>query len=380
MGGRRFLDRKGGWLVTAVVGLLIMSLAAPADARRKKKKKDKKKAPIEEAVPEEEPPPPPEEPPAPPPPPAPWAEGVSTAQQDLAQQLLGEGNDLFLVNKYKEAAAKYEEAVKSWDHPAIRFNLVRALINLGRPVEANANLKLALRYGKDPLQEHVYAEALMYQKLLLGQIAKLEVTCDEAGAKVTLDGQTLMECPGKETRMLTPGSHQVVAEKASYLTFTKEMVLLGGKDSTMAVEMVSMQDASIQVRRWKSWKPWAVAGGGFLVAGIGGLLQLKAKSDFDTYGEDIAASCGDRGCYPEDISQTVKNLESTARLENRVAIGAFIAGGALVVTGVVMLIMNSPKTVVPDDLAATKKGEKSTLIVPTVSPSGDAGLSVLMRF
>src|SRR5687768_16838564 len=89
----------------------------------------------------------------------PWSQGVTAAQRETAQRLLEEGNDLFVENKHREALAKYEEAVASWDHPAIRFNMVRALIALDRPLEAYESVLKALAHGAAPLEPEVYTEA-----------------------------------------------------------------------------------------------------------------------------------------------------------------------------------------------------------------------------
>src|SRR6185312_506210 len=80
----------------------------------------------------------------------PWAVGVSDAQKAQAQKILEEGNQLFLKKDYAQALDKYKAAVAVWDHPAIRFNIVRCLIQLDRPVDASDNLALALKYGAAP--------------------------------------------------------------------------------------------------------------------------------------------------------------------------------------------------------------------------------------
>ena len=74
----------------------------------------------------------------------PWAVGVTDARKAGAQKLLEEGNALFLKKDYAQALEKYKAAVGSWDHPAIRFNMVRCLIQLDKPVEASDSLALAL--------------------------------------------------------------------------------------------------------------------------------------------------------------------------------------------------------------------------------------------
>jgi hypothetical protein len=102
----------------------------------------------------------------------PWSVGVTDDQKATAQGLLEDGNALFLRSDWTGALAKYTEAVGVWDHPAIRFNMVRCLIQLERHVEAYDNLKLALQYGAAPLEDAVYTEALSYEKLLENEIAR----------------------------------------------------------------------------------------------------------------------------------------------------------------------------------------------------------------
>src|SRR5690242_4927842 len=80
----------------------------------------------------------------------PWTKGVTPEQKEKAQALLGEGNQLFLDAKYLDALAKYREAVALYDHPQIRFNITRCLINLDRKTEAYENIEAALKYGKVP--------------------------------------------------------------------------------------------------------------------------------------------------------------------------------------------------------------------------------------
>ena len=60
------------------------------------------------------------------------------SQKAQAQKILEEGNALFLKKDYAQALEKYKAAVAKWDHPAIRFNMVRCLIQLDKPVEASA--------------------------------------------------------------------------------------------------------------------------------------------------------------------------------------------------------------------------------------------------
>lgn len=299
----------------------------------------------------------------------PWSVGVTDAQKAAAQQELDAGNAKFLDKKYGEALDRYKAAVAAWDHPAIRFNMVRCLIMLDRPVEASDNLKLALAYGAAPLEEAVYSEALSYEKLLAGQIAELSVSCKQAGVRITIDGRPLPACPVEETRRVEPGAHQVVGTKPGFLTRTVEVVIVGGTQEHVALALDPMEKAARIEHRWSTWIPWVVFGGGFAIAGIGGAVDLSAASDRDSYDRAITQQCTTIACGKDDPRLAgVQGLDDTARLKSRIAIGVMALGGATVVTGAVMLYLNRGRTVYP---AAVER------LSPSVSPvPGGATLSL----
>src|SRR5258708_35996330 len=60
----------------------------------------------------------------------PWAAGVAPAQQERALQLFREANTYHNDGIFVKAVELYREALKSWDHPAINYNLALSLMNL----------------------------------------------------------------------------------------------------------------------------------------------------------------------------------------------------------------------------------------------------------
>ena len=277
----------------------------------------------------------------------PWKVGVSERQRRDAQVLLEQGNALFFEKKYPEALKKYEEAVATWNHPAIRFNIVRCLIRLERLTEAYDNLEKALEYGAAPLEEAVYSEALNYQKLLEKQIGHLDVSCTQAGARVSLDGQTLIaSCPGKASQRVKPGTHQIVAVQEGYLTKTIDAKVVGGEHDSVDVKLVPLAGAARITRRWAVWKPWVVFGGGLALVGVGAGLQFISSSNLDSYDRQITASCALHACDPK--SEPAKSLledRDRALRENRIAIGMIAAGAGATILGGVLLYMNRSYTV-----------------------------------
>lgn len=298
----------------------------------------------------------------------PWARDVSDDAQKQALLVFEEGNKLFENSEHAAALAKYREALKIWDHPAIRYNAAVALVNLDQPLAANENLELALRHGEAPFNPETYQQALTYRKLLRGQLAELKVTCAEPGADIALDGATLFTAPGEAARWLLPGAHQLVARKTGYLTATRSLSLLPGKPT---IESLTLQEFGTlptkTVRRWPTWQPWAVLGGGALVALAGVPLMLDVKSNIVAYDEGIRQSCAG-GCPPGVLPQAVTDARDRARTENIVAVSLFVVGGAALASGVAMLVLNQPRAVQVEE-------KPHTAVTPFVG-RGTVGLSI----
>jgi tetratricopeptide (TPR) repeat protein len=273
----------------------------------------------------------------------PWVKGVSAERRAAAQKLLQAGNALLIERNYVAALDKYREAIGSWDHPAIRFNIVRCLIQLDRPVEAVDELDRALAYGAEPLEEAVYTEALSYQKLLASQIAAVSLSCTQPGVQVTLDGQPLTTCPTTIKSRVKPGRHQLLGEKSGFLPRTVSLVVVGGTEERGSRTHDPLGANARIVHRYSSWLPWTVLGAGLVVVGAGGLVQLVASNDQDTYERELERTCS-TGCGGAEL-QNLRDLESRARLENHVALGIVGAGIATVITGGVLLFMNRGRTV-----------------------------------
>ncbi|MBA3452581.1 MAG: tetratricopeptide repeat protein [Deltaproteobacteria bacterium] len=280
----------------------------------------------------------------------PWSLGITDAQKASAQKFLEAGNALFLERKYEEALKEYQSAVGHWDHPAIRFNIVRCLIQLNRHIDASVDLKLALKYGAAPLEEAVYNEALSYEKLLATQFADVTIQCTQPNVKLTLDGKHLARCPAIEVRRVEPGQHQIVGTKDGLLTRTVEIIAIGGKQQSVVIKLDPLAKAARVEHRWSQWVPWGVFAGGFVVGGFGVMLNVWSVSDRDTYDAAVEAQCPSRSCPESDLPVNIQGLDDSSRAKNVVAISLMIAGGATVATGAVMLYMNRGRTVYPNSV------------------------------
>jgi tetratricopeptide (TPR) repeat protein len=273
--------------------------------------------------------------------PKPWSVGVSAEHKAAAQEHLDKGNSYYVNQKYKEALDEYNLALAEWEHPAIHFNIVQCLAFLDRPLDAVDHLKLALAYGSTPYEPTIYAEVLSYQKLLSAQIGEIDIACAQTGVEIRIDGEPLLACPGKEHRRVLPGNHQIVGKKDGFVPRTVELVVLGGKQKSAAIELDPLSKVARVEHRWKTWIPWTVFGGGFAIAGLGGLLHLKATSDNSAYANVVTTNCPD-SCVDSSLDHT---LDRSAHIENGVAIGLIAVGAAAVAAGSAMLYVNRGHTV-----------------------------------
>jgi hypothetical protein len=302
----------------------------------------------------------------------PWAKNVSQVRQDEALLLYEEANKLFEDSQHAAALAKYREALKVWDHPAIHYNAAVALIYLDQPLAAYENLEAALRFGTAPFNAETYQQALTYRKLLRGQLAELKVTCAEPGAEIALDGRPLFVGPGEATQRLLPGPHQLVARKPVFLTETRSLTLLPGKPASETLRLQDIRTLPTKtVRRWPVWKPLAVVGAGVLVAAIGVPFSLLSKSNFDVLDTWTRENCSNSGsgCATGMVPPpSAIAARDRGRVDNVIALSLFSVGAAAAATGVVLAIMNQPHAV-PADQAPR------ALVTPLVGP-GAIGVSL----
>lgn len=336
----------------------------------------------------------------------PWAEGVAPEEQRKALALFREGNGLLKDSLFGQAASKYREALSHWDHPAIHYNLVLALLNLDRPTEVLVHLKKAMAYGPEPIDGEKYEQARNYKVMVESQLAHLVIKCDLEGATVSMDGQELFTGPGRYEEFVRPGPHAIVAKKEGYVNNEVSPSLAPGQRGEYDMVLMTATEMTEYRRRWPVWRPWAVLGAGVVVAGVGAVLHVKGRQNISDYDDALNQSNTtlgtgeDLGGGSYDISGTSAGVTITADLDNKRTSGERLqksamvlygVGGAAVVAGGVLLYMNRLKPYVPDNSASSGKssqegnggtkdeGKVSFQMLPVVSPEG-AGMLASFRF
>ncbi|HEY5933914.1 MAG TPA: PEGA domain-containing protein, partial [Kofleriaceae bacterium] len=222
-----------------------------------------------------------------------------------------------------------------------RFNMAECLISLDQPLEAYEHVIAALVYGEAALGPEHHERAVRTRTLLEGQLAHVEVSCAEAGAVVTLDGQPLFIAPGTAKRTLLPGTHQIVASKPGYQTLTREDVLIPRKTVVAKLELLRLRTFEY---RWARWKPWAVVGGGVAVSLLGLVFRYQAQAKYDEFGEDLGEVCP-FGCVRDDVPADVREIEASGDRYNSLAKTSYVIGGIGIVAGAVLVLLNGERAV-----------------------------------
>lgn len=306
----------------------------------------------------------------------PWAKGVSLTRQQKARQMFYEANEMLANQFFKRAAEKYREVLDVWGHPAVYYNLSLALMNLDRPVELYLSLKRALRHGVPPLVTDAnHQRAKKYLNLLEKQLAHVEVVCEESGAQITMDGKPLFTSPGRKKLTVLAGGHTIAASKDGFIPDNKQVVLSPGTHEKFEMKLFTLADFTEERRRYPAWMPWLVTGGGVLLATTGGVLHNSSRVGFLDYDDGFDTQCVP-GCVDKDVPELSSRL-SSAKWKQRFAYGMYIAGGAALTTGLVLVFLNRPETI---RRAIPGVDAPAGLVVSPVVAPGATGINVSLDF
>jgi len=303
----------------------------------------------------------------------PWNKGVPEQVREAARDLFLEGNRLFGMPLFAQAAEKYEAALGKWKHPAFYFNLAIAQLNLGQDLEARESLEQGMKHGAEPLGDDAFAEAKKIRLEVEHRLGRIRVSCQTPGAEITLDGVALFTAPGSHEDWVKAKPHEITAKKDGYQAQTRRMVVAPGALQSVDLKLITLTEAADSGRRWAVWKPWVVVAAGAAVAAAGGGIHALASRNFNEFDDEfLQLPCVTMpdptapGCTDTDVGSDLNGQLKRARRQQAIAVGGYLAGGALVATGVVLLYMNRPRLAEQGPSGGAPSGR--VVVLPTVSP------------
>jgi hypothetical protein len=296
---------------------------------------------------------------------------VSQADESCALAAFHAGIDLYNNGLFLQAVARYHDALKCWDHPGIHYNLALALINLDQPVDVYGELNKAIQYGPEPLtNQDKFDHAKEYLKLVAGQLADIEVSCDKQGAKVAVDGKDVFVAPGSYKAKVRVGKHTFYGEKEGYNARVTAPFIGPGETFRIELKLYTAEELTRYRRRWdQTWMPYAVIGAGALIGIVGGTFELSASSSYKDFNTAIAkCNTATMGCSASTPGLLdMRNSGDTKRTLGYVGYGV---AGAAIATGTLLAFLNrrTPYQIRPEELDEEKDKSHGVAIAPLVSP------------
>jgi len=304
--------------------------------------------------------------------------GVSENDERLASIAFRKGNEFLNNGLFPQAVQEYRNALSHWDHPAIHYNLALALINLDQPIEVWDELNRAIEYGEEPLEKDKYDHAKDYLRLVGGQLADIEVSCDKPGAKVSVDGKDVFVAPGRYAAKVRVGKHTFHADKEGYNAQIIAPFIGSNEHFRIQLKLYTAEELTRYKRRWDSaWVPYAVIGAGALVGLAGGALQMSAQSDYDAYNAAVAA-CRTPTAGCSAATPGINDLKDSGDRKKLLGFIGYGVAGAAIATGTILAVVNRREAyqITAEELAREKV---SAQVTPIVSP-GVLGAVVQGKF
>jgi hypothetical protein len=297
-----------------------------------------------------------------------WAKGVSAQNQKDANALFAEANQLFAQQAHAPALEKYKAALALWDHPLIHFNTAVTEIRLDRILDAAADLDKALQYGDKPFpSKELYQQALDYQLLVKGRVGEVDATCSQAHVHMLLDGKPWFDCPGSGKQRVLIGEHAILGDDPTkdLVPETHKVVVASGATVAETITLRGFDSAVVIKYPYPRWVPFTITGGGLAIA-LGGLaFWFAGRSQMDSFDSDFAMECPtgcDIGLNAKPEEKLLAEKRDSAELKGKIGISMRVVGGAITVTGAVMVIINSKgKQVLPVEVAPNAQGGATVL-------------------
>jgi tetratricopeptide (TPR) repeat protein len=274
---------------------------------------------------------------------APSSEATVETRRELAKAKFQRGSELYEAGDYQKAVQAFMEADSLAPSAPLSFNIARAYERLN-------DSSGALRWYRDYLRRNPQAPnaaevrtraGVLSGKLAQAGVQQLSVVSMPVGATVVVDGRAVGVTPF--TGDLPLGSHRIGLDLTGYRSQTHDIQLGRNAPTDLSANLEPAPKnglvASNAARAGATDRdqgtrfgvvPWVVAGGG--LAALGGALgfELSRRSH-----ENAAEANPDQPTFRAEIDAMQRD-KTTARVLAGV-------GGALLVTGTVMLFVNDRK-------------------------------------
>jgi hypothetical protein len=266
------------------------------------------------------------------------------------------GVEAYSSGDYRTASDKLERSYQMLPVPTLGLWSARALVKLGRLVEAQERYlsvtRLTVRAGDQAVQQTAKVDAERERAELLHRIPRLRVLVEGAAAHdvlVTIDGVALRPEQIGQEKLLDPGRHTVVGTRDTQRSEVLLALLEGAEEQVVLrlspappvapaapaapprVEAAPDGSAAAQHRLWRSLG-WVSLGVG--AAGLG--TSVVTYFIGQNKREDLPAGCVNDEC-PPSASDAVDSYEAVRTIHSV----SLAAGVVFVAAGVTVLLVTA---------------------------------------
>jgi len=310
------------------------------------------------------------------------AAAESEADRATARRLAAEGLKALDAKDYANAEERFQRADQLYDAPTIVLGLARAQVGLGKFVEAQENYRKLIHENLPANAPDAFRKAQSSaQEEVQGLDAKIAwVSIEIQGtdkAAVTLDGATLPSAALGVKRAVNPGEHTVKASGAGFRDVQRQLRVAAGQSEELKLIMERSAEPASAGRAAPTPGPSApsstaqtpndagapmrIAGGVLLGLGGAGLIVGAVSGIFamNQHSELVDACTG--GICPAAEQDTIDGYG----VSNNLSTVGFIAGGALAVTGLILVLVAPSDSTEPGASAPATGG-----VAVRISPTG----------
>jgi hypothetical protein len=278
-----------------------------------------------------------------------WVTATSAlAQSDsdraTARALAEEGYNALRAQRYDVAEDRFRRADALVHAPTLVVDEGRALIGLGRYLDAQEKFELVLREGVPDTAPAVWksavAEAAKLREEVKPKVAWLTIVVPNVPhPRVTISGRVIPEAAIGVKFALNPGTQSVQVAADGYASQAQSIGLGEGSEQTIEITLIplstqkSVGDSRTKFRVTRSkgsesshtvaYVAFGTGAIGFAVGAVTGFLALKKRSD-------LKAACTNGQC-PQSFESTLKSYHSLG-LVSGIGFGVGLVGAA---TGIV---------------------------------------------
>jgi len=308
---------------------------------------------------------------------------ATDSQKAEAKKHFDAGKALMKVEDFAGAASEFEESVRLYPTRNGLFNLANSYKGAGLYEEAlDAYRRLETEFGSQ-LDDEASAKMKEDVRDIQALIAWVTVEVSQDGATVTVDGVERGTSPLGKPLLLGAGSHAIEVALEGYETFSEEISILAGDRKTVSIWMVALPEPEEDTSAGEEAVPpprvvpepegrsglfkggvatLTIGAAVTLAGGVTGYLALRK-------GNTLENECPSGECPPE-LHDEMRDMDDLAVTTN-VLLGV---GGALVLSGAVMLIVDAKRSGEDEADASVEVS-----LAPILGPSS-AGASIAGRF